>query len=61
MAIDIIRLVLMPAGVDEETANDRQIIIDMKVDTETQVSTGRFPRGAASATSRRTRHSIRSR
>lgn len=43
MAVQAMRLVLKPAGADETTAEDKQIVLDLCVDEVTNVSTGPFP------------------
>ena len=43
MANDIVRVVLMPKDADADTAGDRQIILDLKIDSDTNTSTGPFP------------------
>ncbi len=43
MAVQAMRLVLKPAGVDETTAEDKQIILDLLVDEVSGASTGPFP------------------
>lgn len=41
--LEMVRVVLVPQGVDDDAAAARQIIVDMKLDTETGVSAGPFP------------------
>lgn len=43
MAIDFVSVVLMPRGVGEEMAAALQIVIDMKIDTDTGITVGPFP------------------
>ena len=40
---EMIRLTLLPKGAEGEAAGDRQIVIDMKIDPDTNISTGPFP------------------
>ena len=39
----MVRVVLVPQGVSEEAASDRQIILDLKLDTDTGMCTGPLP------------------
>ncbi len=43
MAIDPVRVTLTPKGADADTAAARQIILDLKLDSETGTSSGPFP------------------
>ncbi len=43
MAVEMMRLILKPAGADEATAAAKQIWVDLAVDSETGQSTGPFP------------------
>jgi len=43
MAIDPVRIVLVPRGADADTAAARQFVLDLRLDTETGVSNGPFP------------------
>ncbi|MBT2188408.1 hypothetical protein [Sphingobium nicotianae] len=43
MAIDPVRVTLVPRGADADTAAARQIILDLKLDTEKGTSSGPFP------------------
>ena len=40
---EIVRVVLTPKGADADSAADRQIVLDMKIDPDTQLSTGPYP------------------
>lgn len=43
MAGQMMRVVLKPAGVDEDEGNARQLIVDLVLDSETGASSGPFP------------------
>jgi len=43
MAVDPVRITLVPKGVDADTAAARQFVLDLKLDTEKGTSTGPFP------------------
>ena len=39
----IVRVTLRPLGVSADTANDRQIVLDLKIDRSTRAACGPFP------------------
>lgn len=43
MAIETVRVVLAPDGVATDDASDRQILLDLTMDSETSACTGPFP------------------
>ena len=43
MAVDPVRITLVPKGADAETAAARQVVLDLKLDTEKGTSSGPFP------------------
>jgi len=43
MTVQLVRLVLKPANVDADEADERQIVLDLSLDSDTGMSAGPFP------------------